>query len=178
VTFNSPYGSYNVEASLGEWFRVNVTANGSPSWMWTARTVYGWDEESPIMSGSAGFAFSVNFLGSNAVQQFQGRRVGADAVGHTREGLMEINTWVSKQHAKNAYRQRLAQAGDMVHALLTSAHSVPITHVYGSQAQPTGIGAVARLMDYDEVGVGPDPNPDMLRRRFLVRYQWIQRVTG
>jgi len=178
MTFNHPYGDYNVEGSLNKWFETNLTAAGLPSWMPSARVVYGWDEESPLINGHSGHAFSVTYLGSDGTRPYQGRRMEASAIGDRREGLLEINAWVSKQQAGNSYRQRLAQAGDMVGHLLASARSVQINHVYGSLTKPTAIGAVVRLMDYNEPSVGADPNPDMLRRRFVVRYQWHQKVSG
>ena len=178
MTFSHPYGTYNVEGSFNNWFETNITGQGLPSWMPSARVVFGWDEETPIISGYSGAAFSVAHLGNEPIQEYQGRRVGAGAVGHTREGMVDVSCWVSKQQAGNAYTQRQRQMADMVHHLFASAREFEITDLYGSLSAPTGIGALVRLQGAAEVDVAPDPNPDIQRRRFLVTYSWVERVTG
>lgn len=176
MSFEHAHGKYNVEGTLNNWFATNIAGAGLPPWMPSARCVYNWPQKD-LISGYSGHAFALNHLGAMSVQQYEGRNTIGGSAGETRQGLWEINCWVSRQVAGERYTERLRHMGDMVTNLFMSArYGVEITNLYTSTAAPSGIGALVRLYDVEEMATLPDPNPDMMRRRFLVRYRWLERT--
>jgi len=175
MTFEHKFGTYNVEGTLNNWVRVNLTAAGVPVWMPSARVVFDYPE-TPLISGHSGHAFSVTHLGAEVVGTFEGNNTVAGSAGQMMQGMMEVNCWVSKQQAGGAWPGRLRQMGDMVGRLFTSGSQVEITNLYTSTAAPSGAGGLINVKRAYEVQVAPDPNPDIMRRRFLTTYRWIERV--
>lgn len=177
MAFEHPYGRYSVEGTLNNWFNTNLTANGIPAWMPSARVVYDYPE-TPLISGYGGHAFSVTHLEPEPVQMYQGRNTFGGSAGQTMEGTMDISCWVSKQQAGGGYAQRLRQMADMVGALMTSAREVVLTNLYTGAQAPSGIGELIRVGEPRGVPVtNPDVrNPDLHRRRILTTYRWIERT--
>lgn len=175
MTFSHLYGANNAEGSVNEWFRKTITANGTPSWMPSARVVYD-RQEMPLLSGYSGHAFSVEHLGSEPVMHYQGRYTVGGSAGHMRQGLVEVNCWVSRSAAGPQYPQRLRQMGDMVTRTFTSGLAVPLLNLYTGASEPTSIGAIVRVSEAEYVPTVGDPNPDILRRRYVVRYRWEERA--
>ena len=173
--FSASHGDFNVQGSLNEWFRVNLTANGLPTWMPSARVVFDWGVEHPLISGHSGHAFSVTHGDSRPVQTYQGNRVDGGSAGHTRQGTVEVNCWVSKQAAGNQYSLRLRQATDMVKYLFNSATEILLRDIYGATANPASLTAVVRLERPEVLAVAPDSNPDIQRTRIRVPYSWVDR---
>lgn len=176
--FSHPYGAYNVEGTLNEWFKTNLTAWGVPAWMPSARVEFDWPEKN-LISGYSGHTFTVTHLGApEPIQQYQGRVSVGNSAGQTMMNIVEINCWVSKQQAGGQYEARLRQMGDMVTKLFTSAREVEIKNLYTGLAAPTGIKALIRLSPAEgRTVVNPDPgNPDYHRRRYQVTYTWVERV--
>lgn len=175
MVFTHAYGAYNVNASLNTWFQANITAAGLPAWMPSARVVFDYGQETPIISGYSGHAFSVAHLGADVAEQYQGRNSLGGSAGQRMAGIMEVNCWVSKQAAGNAYTQRLRHLGDMVTTLVTQTKAVRLTNYYTSTAAPSALPVLVRLENWEEVAVGEDPNPDIRRKRFLIDYSWLDR---
>ncbi|KKK68486.1 hypothetical protein LCGC14_2943550 [marine sediment metagenome] len=177
MAFEHPYGSYNVQGSLNEWFRVNVTGNGIPAWMPSAFIHYDFPETG-LISGHSGHAFSLTHQGADPIQQYQGRIVGDGQRGTLMESTLEVNCWLSREKAGGAYTHRLRHMGDMVSYIFQSARDVPLTNVYGSTTDPENVTALIRIKPANEQPVLPDPNPDIVRRRFLIDYRWLERVSA
>ena len=173
--FSAGAGTYNVEGTVNEFFRVNLTANGIPTWMPSARIVYDWGVEHPLISGHSGHAFSLVHGDSRVVQEYEGNRADNGSAGHTREGIAEVNVWISKQAAGHAYTQRLRQATDMVLDLFTSGISTGLGDIYGSTATPANLTALVRFGRPEMIAVAPDPNPDIMRTRIRIPYRWVMR---
>jgi hypothetical protein len=175
VTFSHVYGAFNAEGSVNEWFRKYITANGTPAWMPSARVVYD-RQEGPLFVGHSGHAFSVEHLGSEPIMHYQGRNTIGGSAGHMRQGLAEVNCWISKSSAGTEYPMRLRQMGDMVTRTFASGLAVPLLNLYTGVNAPSSIGAIVRVSEAEYVPGVPDPNPDVLRRRHLVRYIWEERA--
>jgi len=178
MPFAHPYGTNSVEGSFNAWVRVNLTGAGIPAWMPSARLLFD-QPEGALISGHSGHAFTVAHLGApEVIGRFQGRVVQGGSAGQQMGNIAEVNCWVSKQAAGNAYQQRLRQMGDMVEYLFTSGREVAISNLYTGAGVPTAIGALIRLSPAQGQTVqNPDPaNPDYYRRRYTVNYWWIERV--
>jgi len=178
MAFSHPYGEYNVETTINRWFSANLTANGIPTWMPSARVVFNYPE-TQLISGHSGHAFTLSHLGADVIESYQGRHVD-DELGVLKEGIAEVNVWVSQSAAGGAVTQWSKQAGDMVSYLFVSARETEIVHAYGSVTVPTGIGALVRFNTPEQsTTTNPDPdNPDLIRRRYLLRYRWIERFSA
>lgn len=175
--FSALFGEYNVAASFNNWFYTNITANGTPSWMPSARVVFDWGKDNPLISGYSGHAFSLNHLGNIEVMNFQGKTVDNDSAGNMRQGQVEISTWVSRQQAGNSYMARLRQMRDMVATLFLQYNTVPIVNTYASVVtSPSATGRMI-LDNIDFTNPQADPvNPDIWRIRGLAQYRWTERV--
>jgi len=176
MSFSHVYGEYNVEATLNEWFIDNITAAGVPAWMPSARVIFDWGKENPVISGYSGHAFSVTHIGHDPVMTFQGRNTVGGSAGQRMEGEMIVNCWVSRGQAGASHPARLRQMGDMVRTLFTSGREVEIKNWYTGASAPSGIGALVRVGEAARQAVAIDPNPDIVRQRYSVMYQWIERV--
>ena len=178
TAFSHPFGSYNVEGSLNDWIRVNLTAWGLPTWMPSAKLVFDWPEDK-LINGYSGHAFTVAHLGApEPMERYQGRGVDINSAGQKMMNIVEVDCWVSKQAAGGAAQGRLRQVGDMVEKLFSSGREVQIKNLYTGTASATGLNALIRLSPAVGQHVSnPDPNnPDLYRRRYLVTYWWIERV--
>ena len=177
MAFQHSYGTYNVQGSLNEWFRVNVTAAGIPTWMPSARILYDFPE-SGLIDGHSGHAFTVTHMGPEPIGSYQGRTVGDGQRGTDMLGIMEVDCWVDKRVAGESFTHHLRQMADMVSYLFVSARSIDIQDFYGGTTDPPNVTAIIRLEAGRQVAVGPDVNPDMRRRRFMANYKWLERVSA
>lgn len=175
MTFEHKFGTYNVEGTLNNWVMVHLTGAGTPTWMPSARVVFDYPEQ-PLISGYSGHAFSVTHLGSTVIGTYEGNNTVGGSAGQMMQGTLEVDCWISRQHAGAAWPARLRQMGDMVSYLFTSGSQVEINNLYTGTAAPSGAGGLINIRRGDEVEVAPDPNPDIVRRRYLARYRWIERV--
>lgn len=175
MAFSHVYGQYNIETTINRWFEANITAHGLPAWMPSARVLFNFPE-SELIDGYSGHAFTVTHLGAETIENYQGRNTD-DRLGVSKQGIVEANVWVSKAAAGGSVVQWSKQAGDMVSHLFTSARDTEIVDAYGDNANPTGVGAILRFHTPEQAPVAsPDSeNPDLFRRRYLLRYQWIER---
>jgi len=176
MAFSHPYGKANVQASINDWFNTNITGAGLPAWMSSARVRYDWPDSDLISAN--GHTFSVVHLGADVAQTYQGRTVAAGQNGQTMRGLLEVDCWLSERQASASAQIRLNQMGDMVTYLFTSGRQVPIKNLYASMTSPPTLSAIVRVGMAEEQTVQPDPNPDIRRKRYLVDYTWVERVTG
>lgn len=174
-TFSAVYGAYNVQGSFNQWLYKNITAYGAPAWMPSARVVYDWGVEKPLISGYSGHAFSVNHLGDLETTQFQGETVDNGSAGNMRRGQVEVNCWVSKQAAGNQHMARLRQMRDMV-SRLAHNKTFPIANLYASTATAPGATARGVIEGVEFNNPQGDPiNPDMWRTRAVIGYSWLER---
>lgn len=117
--------------------------------------------------------FSVTHLPVSRRARWQGGHVGDGVLGRRAAALMDVGVWVSRQNA--AY---IAQVGAMVallEALVTSTPVVPVFDYWSNPAVPVLTGHKIVIGDMDITETAQDPNPDIYRRRALIRYDWTVR---
>jgi hypothetical protein len=176
VSFSHPFGAFNVEGSLNEWVRVNLTAAGVPSWMPSARVVFDMPR-TDLISGHGGHAFAVTHLGApDVIEAYQGHNTYGGSAGQLMTNLMQVDCYISREQAGEAYNAKLRQQGDMVTRLFSTGTSVLISNLYTGAGAPTANGGVITLHPARGQGVPQEPNPDLKRLRYLVSYQWMERV--
>jgi hypothetical protein len=175
MSFSHPFGEHNVRGTLNNWFAAQITASGQPAWMPSARVLFNRPERG-LISGYSGHAFTVEHTDTTPIAQYEGRNTIGGSAGEMRQGLMLINCWVSREQAPADYMRRVQQMGDMVSYLYQHTKAVELLNTYTSTAAPSGMGALVRLSNLEGQTPMPDPNPDLVRRRYLIRYIWTERT--
>lgn len=174
--FSAVYGAYNVQGSFGQWFAKNITANGMPLWMPSARVLFDWGKERPLISGYSGHAFTVSHLPDRVTQSYQGRRADNGSAGETRAGLVDVSCWVSKSIAGEATNARLRQMRDMVEDLFLTNTNIAYANLYAATAGTASATARMNLLGVEfEPPQGEPPNFDIWRIRGVAGYEWVNR---
>jgi hypothetical protein len=175
--FSAVYGAYNVQGSINQWFARNITASGNPVWMPSARVIFDWGKDRPIISGHSGHAFTVFHLPDRQRQSFQGARVDNGSAGSIRAGAVDISCWVSREIAGEAYMARVRQMGDMVGSLWQANQTFAYANLYAATAGTASATARIVLEDIEFQPPQQDgPNPDLWRVRAIAGYSWVRRV--
>lgn len=175
--FSANYGEYNVAGSFNQFFVNQITAFGVPAWMPSARVVFDWGTESPLISGYSGHAFSVAHLENVNAASYEGKVVDNGSAGEMRRAQVEINCWVSRQIAGNNHIARLRQMRDMVNVLFLKNNWFNIYDVASATANPPSVTARAALDNIDFTNPQADPiNPDIFRVRGVAGYFWTERA--
>lgn len=176
MAFSATYGAYNVQAAFNQWFVNYITSNGIPSWMPSARVVFDWGKERPLISGYSGHAFSLNHLNDIEVMMTQGKRVDNGTAGTFKAGQVEIGCWVDKQYAGNQLTPRLRTMRDMCSRIFQQHNSILLTNIYASTGNAASVPALVRL---DGIEFQPPQadgiNPDIWRVRGVLGLSWVER---
>lgn len=168
-----PGAAFNVEGSFNNFFATQLTAQGLPGWMPSAVVNYDYPNR-PLTYPS----WSVTHLGALPVEVAQGRHLDEGWRGARQNGLVEVNCWESEQRASGQAYLHIRQMRDMAARVFATGAAIAILDIYGSTANPTGNGTIIRAMPVEDGVMPTDPNPDVIRRRLLVRYNWLERATG
>lgn len=177
MSFIYPFGAYNVQSTVNQWFVTQLTAAGVPSWMPSARVVFNYGKENPLFSGYSGTVFSVTHYGYRDIANYQGRTVDNGSAGVAKAGTFEINCWINKQQAGSAYTMRLQTMADMVSRLFTIHNVIPLMHVASNTL--TAPSATGRVVIGDIEFQQPQAdsvNPDVWRIRAVAGYNWTERT--
>jgi hypothetical protein len=154
----------NVEATLNQWFSANMSAITRPSWLTFAAQAVVFNVPE---TGIATPCFSVNHIPVGQYVQHMGKQPGDRAVG-----LMEVNAWVSRRVTH--WNAQIKTMDGMVRKVFCDFAAVQLVDYLTDPNTPTAQPYKVNLMGLESVPVMPDPNPDIERRRFLIRYQWTQ----
>ena len=174
MPFTAHYGAaYNVEGSFNNFFRRNLTGAGLPTWMSSAVINYDYPRK-PLTFPS----FSVTHIGATPFAIAEGNVLDAGYRGVRQVGLAEIDAWESITRDPTGYQRNIRQMRDMVARIFATGAAIDILDVYGTTASPTAIGALIRARPAETIEAPPDPNPDIVRIRMLITYNWLERVSG
>ena len=166
-------GFYNVMGSLNQFFQNQVTGAGLPAFMPSAVVNFDYPQQ-PLTFPS----FSVTHLGSEPAAIAQGSQLDPGWRGYRRVGLMEIDCWESEQRASGQAVRNVTILRDMAARVFATGAGIPILDVYGTTGTPTANGTIIRAMAAREAGIERDENPDVVRRRLIIEYNWLERVSG
>lgn len=168
-----PGAAYNVEGTINKFILDNITAQGLPTWM--ASSVVNFDyPDTPLTYPS----FSVTHLAQIGTAIAQGNQLDPGFKGRRKDGIVEVNCWESKERGHPGHNQHVKQMADMVSRVFATGASTQILDVYGSTANPTSNGTLVRMGGAEPVTTPRDPNPDVLRIRILIGYNWLERATA
>lgn len=168
-----PGAFYNVAGSFDQFFRVQLTAAGLPDWLPSAVVNYDFPQKALTFP-----SWSVTHLGTVPREIAQGRNLDPGWKGVEQIGLADIRCWESVRRAQGAQGRNLRQMRDMASRIFATGAAIPVLDVYGSTANPTGNGTIIRISPLREVGLGPDPNPDITSVRLMAEYRYLERATA
>lgn len=164
----------NVEGAFNDYFASHITANGLPAWMPSAVVNFEYPDQ-PLTYPS----WSVTHLGSQVTEVAEGRNLDNGFRGSRRDGLVEIDCWLSFQAASGQADLQIRTMRDMAMRVFAGGPSINILDVYGTTANPTANGTIIRTSPAEDAGRIPDPaNPDVVRRRLVLPITWLERVTA
>ncbi len=174
--------AFNVEGSFNDFFITQVTAKGVPDFMtaimqqaYPTALVNEDYPNKPLTFPS----FSITHQGSDVKTEFQGRNLNNGWRGAERMGYAEINCWISYDRASGDHMAQMRQMRDMAARVFATGAAIAILDVNGNPTgNPTGNGTIVRVQPIRDVPVPQDPNPDVMRRRLMVNYFWMERATA
>jgi hypothetical protein len=165
--------TYNVEASINAYFKAAFTAMTRPSFL---STLPSFAENTPETPASLP-TFSFVHLPAGSMDIYQGRKAEPGAKAVRGLGILDIGAWVSRKNTSWNAQLRFMQS--MIDtAYMDSGGGVIIRDYTVTPQTPTVSSYRAVFNDLDVVIVADDPNPDVMRRRVLVKYQWDVRSTN
>lgn len=174
MTFSHSTGAYNVEASVIAWLNSVIAANAAPLIGVVVPLIVDYPQ-TPL----APPCYAVTSLGGGpTAQQFEGARLDPGKNGTMRWAMLQVDCWDTRK--AQGYRARLMQLGDVLTSgyatALKAGGSLPIYDFYTSASAPQTLTYRIYLDRLDESIPAPDPNPDLVRRRFVLLYRWLERI--
>lgn len=164
----------NVEASINAWFSTQVNAISRPSWLPSFTLILN-VPETPIVTPG----ISLYHMPVNQRNLYQGGHVGEGRTGARAANLLDVSCWVSRKASvggqENIWNAQLMVLRGMVQGVFAGKGSLQVSNYLSDPANPV---AVAYKVDFgllEGVSTQDDPNPDIMRARFLIRYDWTVR---
>jgi hypothetical protein len=165
--------TYNVEASINAYFKTALTAMSRPSFL---PTLPYFAENTPEVKANFP-AFSFVHLPAGSMDVYQGRNAEPNTKAMRNLGILDLSAWVIRSAVTWNAQLRFMQ-GMIETAYLDSRGGVIIRDYTTTPASPSASNYRATFNDLDIVIVSPDANPDVERRRCLIKYQWDARSTN
>lgn len=167
--------TYNVEASINAYFKAAFTAMTRISQL---PTLPFFAENTPEVKANFP-AFSFVHLPSGSLDIYMGRAVTESTKGMRDLGILDLSAWVTRGNSNTSWNAQLRFMQAMIEtAYLDSGGGVVIKDYTSTPASPTATPYRVTFNDLDVVIVTPDSNPDVERRRCLVKYQWDMRSSN
>jgi hypothetical protein len=160
--------TFNVEASMNKWLQDGLADITKPSWLPAYTLALNFPQ-----GGITPPCFSVAHIPVHRMQLWQGDYVGDGKTGRRAAALMEVSVWVTRQNS--AYMAQAMAMLAMLDGLVAGTQTIPLYNYWGNPAAPV---LTAYKIDIGEMTISetaPDPNPDIYRRRALIRYDWVVR---
>lgn len=167
----SATAAFNAQASLNAWLVARIGAFTLPAWLPTVSVVFNWADITASLP-----CFSVAHIEiETGASGFKGRAADGRA-GAVSTAILEVSAWVQRDANANHTAQLNYMADMVTQAVIGSGAGVQI-YDYGTPNTPTPTSAVITLDNVQPVSVEMDTNPGIERKRLLVPYRWIYRVS-
>ena len=164
--------TYNVEASINAYFKAAFTGMTRPSII----TLPSYVENMPEVTANLP-SFSFETLPTGSMDIYMGRIVDVSTKGIRELGILDLSALVSRKSSNYMAQLRFMQ-GMITTAYIDSGGGVVIKDYTSTPGTPTATNFRVTFVDLNWVSVAVDPNPDILRRRGLVQYQWDMRSSN
>lgn len=160
--------TYNVETSINAWLVEALENITRPVVLSGYSVVFNLPETAIVTP-----AFAVTHRGIGIGRTFQGMHVGNGNRGGRAGGLLLIDCYVSRQAPNwNAYLSAMAA---MVMSIFAGTSGIAVYNYMEDPDFPTDTPYKVDFMEFEAIEVAADPNPDIERRRFNIRYDWTVR---
>ena len=163
----------NVEATLNHWIDTQLAALTKPSWLPAFSVVF--DEPETAMPTPS---ISVYHLGGVGRKRWQGNRAGGSSTGVAQFGLMEVSCWTSRGDevgGQQVWAAQLRTLRAFLSEIFAGVSALVIADYLSDQTGGTATAFLVRFGDMEYQSTVPDPNPDIERARYLIRYDWTLR---
>jgi hypothetical protein len=162
---------YNIEATLNAWLRAALATYTRPADI-------GLDTAPPVITDvpdrTAAFpSWSIHHIGASTRDVLQGRVTDGVKSGVWASGLMEANCWVTRGHT--SWMAQLRWMHSAVLDVVAGTSGVVVKDYASDPYNPADTAYRVIVGDAQTTATGPDPNPDVERRRVLVGYRWVLR---
>ena len=163
---------FNAEASLNDWLRSQIATFALPAWMGgTVHFITDWPEIEKSLP-----CISVAHLPGYRRGEYERGDVSARQM--LARGLVDVSAWVSRSQlyqGQEVWLPRLRFMEGMIEQAHAGAVAIVIRDYLTSLSNPQDTPYRIILGDISVVQTGPDPNPDIERRRALINYRWFLR---
>lgn len=164
----SEANTYNVETSINDWFVRAIEDITRPVVLPAISIVFNVPETAIIMP-----AIAVTHRGVGVNLALQGRNVGSGDKGGRAGGLMLIDCYASRAAVNwGAY---LAAMGAMVQSVFAGTSGIQVYNYMDDPDFPVMTPYKVDFTEIEVIEVAADPNPDIERRRYNVRYTYTMR---
>ncbi len=168
MTTLHPTNTFDVRASVTSWFATKAATLTLPHGV-AYTLVEKWPE-----SGITPPAISVIHADISRDLNSLGRVVG-DGYGAAAAGLLDASAWVSRNN-KN-WQMQIAVLQSVIEAVFASAGTIPLNNYLSTPSTPAATSYGVRIIDMKPGETMSDAgNPDIMRSRSLIRYEWTLRT--
>ena|SRR3990167_8804370 len=160
--------TYNIETTLNKWFKDQLDAITKPSVLASFTHVFNLPE-TPLVAP----CFSYAHLPISTRKLWQGDQTGGLVRGARTASLLDLSCWVSRKAV--AWNAQLTFMRGMVEQVFASERTLQVSDYTTNVASPSAVQYKIDLRSCESPAVQPDLNPDIMRSRFLIRYEWTVR---
>jgi hypothetical protein len=166
-------GSFNVEATLNDFFIAQVAAWSYPGALFSARPNVRVDWSLIPQSVPC---FSLVYIPIELRDKFQGRHVGTSAtqLGGWQKTLLEISSWSTSTNPK--YMAQLRTMRDFIYETFLAYPSIVIKDFTVTPATPTVTSYKVNVDLPNEIAILRDENPALYRSRSLITLSYTARA--
>lgn len=162
-----PTSTFNIEASVNKWVQEGLENFSRPSFLPAFGVVFNMPEDGLTPPCVSAFHIPVS-----AVDTFQGGR-GDDAYARQSAGLVDLSAWVTRQ--QNGWNAHLMTMASMIESLAAGNPTIPVYDFLTLPGTPIPVEYRVVIRGLTFATTSPDENPDIERRRYLLRYEWNSR---
>lgn len=162
-----PTNVWNVQTTLNQWLvskaatiTLPITINYTWEFLWPEKPI-----APPVISVfHADIGRDQAWLGSNA-----GGEIGVDAAS-----LADISIWIARNPN---WGKQMSLLRSVLEAIFANSATIPIKDYRASTSAPSDTAYVLKTRSYEMGEVMQDSvNPDLMRTRSLLRYEWALRT--
>lgn len=169
-----PTNDYNVLYSLHKWLRDALEAYERPAWISTFYVVEGVpEEEAPLP------AVSIFDLPGNQSSPYQGRAAEENVAVMKSYGMLDASCWASRGALWNGaevWRMQLNTLSSWVKDAVRKSPTVIIYDALADYNNPVATPYKINVTAANTVQAAADLNPDIMRQRVLIPYNWHGRA--
>lgn len=171
--------TFNVIATINKSLETAVSGFSLPAWLPTRPTVaFDWNDAALTAPSFA--TIDIPVIDSN---EYQGMHVGSGKRGYKSLNIFEVSCWVSQNNITEntpnvSWQAQLRTMSDWVSTWAGDTKQLIILDYAANQSTPSNTEYLITFGDVAPLVHQPDSvNPALIRKRILIDYWYIKRVT-